>query len=118
MRFNRTFNTCNSCSPSRASIITGRYPHSTGAETLHQRMPREQVAFVEKLKATGYWTAQAGKWHLGPQIIGRVDSVQAAPGGRSSGTNDGSGCADRVLTLREPPKGKPFFLWLTSIDPL
>ena len=35
MRFDRAFLTISSCSPSRASIITGRYPHQTDAEQLH-----------------------------------------------------------------------------------
>src|SRR3954454_20129901 len=68
MRFDRAFLTCSSCSPSRSSIITGRYPHNTDAEELHWPLPPDQVTFVERLKAAGYWTAAAGKWHLGPAV--------------------------------------------------
>src|SRR5262249_28041851 len=71
MRFDRAFVTTSSCSPSRSSIITGRYPHSTGAEELHWPLPTDQVTFVEKLKAAGYWTAAAGKWHLGNGVKDR-----------------------------------------------
>ena len=51
MRFDSAILTCSSCSPSRASIMTGRYPHNTDAEQLHWPLPRAQVTFVEKLKA-------------------------------------------------------------------
>ncbi len=119
MRFTRAFNTCSSCSPSRSSIITGRYPHATGAERLHMPLPKAQVTFVEKLKAAGYWTAQAGKWHLGPQVKDRFDVVhentRGVPDPKSG--EDGSGCTRWVATLAERPKDKPFFFWLASIDP-
>jgi len=75
MRFDRAFLTCSSCSPSRSSIITGRYPHTTGAEQLHWPLPKEQVTFVELLKKAGYWTAAAGKWHLGNQVRDRFDVI-------------------------------------------
>ncbi len=117
MKFTRAFNTCSSCSPSRSSIITGRYPHNTGAEMLHMPLPNDQVTFVEKLKAAGYWTAQAGKWHLGPAARNRFDVVHAAAGARPTATDDGSGCVDWISTLQERPKDKPFFMWLASIDP-
>lgn len=61
LKFNRAFVTISSCSPSRSSMITGRYPHSADAEQLHWPLPAEQVTFVEKLKAAGYWTAASGK---------------------------------------------------------
>ena len=65
MRFDHAYVTASSCSPSRASIITGKYPHNTGAEQLHWPLPAEVPTFVEKLRQSGYHTAAAGKWHLG-----------------------------------------------------
>ncbi len=130
MRFEHAFLTCSSCSPSRSSMITGRYPHSTGAEQLHWPLPKEQVTFVEKLKAAGYWTAQAGKWHLGDAIKDRFDVVhegssaafQLSADARGKAAKmkadvDESGCAGWIPTMRERPKDKPFFLWLASFDP-
>ncbi|MCX6895146.1 MAG: sulfatase, partial [Verrucomicrobia bacterium] len=117
MRFTRAFNSCISCSPSRCSIITGHYPHSTGAEMLHMPLPKEQVTFVEKLKAAGYWTAQSGKWHLGNFVKDRFDVVDSDVKPAPAGDDDGSGCVKWISTLRQRPKDKPFFLWLASIDP-
>src|ERR1035437_59480 len=117
MKFARAFNTCSSCSPSRCSIITGRYPHNTGAEMLHMPLPKEQTTFVEKLRAAGYWTAASGKWHLGNYVTDRFDVINYDLKGSPSGKADGSGCTKWVATLQQRPKDKPFFLWLASIDP-
>ncbi|HEU5118895.1 MAG TPA: sulfatase, partial [Isosphaeraceae bacterium] len=132
MRFDRAFLTTSSCSPSRSSIITGRYPHNTDAEELHWPLPAEQVTFVEKLKAAGYWTASAGKWHLGNAVKDRFDEVREAnpagfqlstgkgPKGRMSAEGSGaiqSGCDQWVPVLRDRPREKPFFLWLAALDP-
>lgn len=132
MRFDRAFVTASSCSPSRSSLITGRYPHNTDAEELHWPLPAEQVTFVEKLKAAGYWTAAAGKWHLGNAAKSRFDLVREAnPAGFQLGiTKDAksrmnaegsgaaqAGCDQWVPILRDRPKDKPFFLWLAALDP-
>lgn len=126
MRFDCAILTCSSCSPSRASIMTGRYPHNTDAEQLHWPLPRAQVTFVEKLKAAGYWTAAAGKWHLGPQVKDRFDAVaEAGTAGfqlsdraaKMIDERDESGCANWVPALKSRPKDKPFFLWLAALDP-
>jgi arylsulfatase A-like enzyme len=113
MRLERAFLTCSSCSPSRASIITGRYPHNTGAEQLHVPLPKEQITFVELLRKAGYWTAAAGKWHLGDAVKDRFDLVgeEQFDGGKNSG------CERWVALLQQRPKDKPFFLWLASFHP-
>ena len=131
MRFDNAFTTTSSCSPSRASIITGRYPHQTNAEELHFPLPGDQVTFVEKLKEKGYWTAAAGKWHLGDEVRDRFDEIREVdtsgfqlPSGDTTGkfseTLEGeaqSGCVDWVPMMRDRPPGKPFFLWLAALDP-
>jgi N-sulfoglucosamine sulfohydrolase len=133
MRFDRAFLTASSCSPSRASIITGRYPHQTDAEELHWPLPASQTTFVELLKEKGYWTGAAGKWHLGEAIKDRfhvVKDVDASgfqlptgEAGKSGNFEESlvgdaqSGCEDWIPLMREREPGKPFFLWLAALDP-
>eukprot|EP01031_Cornospumella_fuschlensis_P013488 gene13488-16494_t len=49
--FENAYLTASSCSPSRCSIITGRYPHNTGAPELHMPLPVSQHTFVQDLRA-------------------------------------------------------------------
>ncbi|MEZ5106877.1 MAG: sulfatase [Draconibacterium sp.] len=105
--FDNAFLTTSSCSPSRCSILTGRYPHSTGAPELHQKLPRNQVLFAGELQKVGYYTAVAGKYHIGDPRA-EFDSIYG--GGPS-------GCENWMRAIKNRPKDKPFFLWLAAIDP-
>lgn len=56
------------CSPSRASILSGRYPESIGiggALMGEGGMPADAITIAEILKTNGYTTGLIGKWHLG-----------------------------------------------------
>tara|TARA_R110000868_G_scaffold1647_4_gene13287 strand:+ start:8154 stop:9521 length:1368 start_codon:yes stop_codon:yes gene_type:complete len=106
--FDNAYLTTSSCSPSRCSILTGRYPHSTGAPELHQPLPKNQILFPGELQKVGYYTAAAGKYHIGPKRA-EFDSIYPA--------KDDSGCGNWLRSLENRPKDKPFFLWLASKDP-
>lgn len=53
------------CSPSRASILTGRYAHRHGVVDNTSAIPAGTVFFPEYLDQAGYNTAYIGKWHMG-----------------------------------------------------
>ena len=80
MRFTNGYAANPVCSPTRYSIMTGKYPSRIGATNyfsgtraerfepapLLDRMPPEEVTIAEMLTQAGYTTFFAGKWHLGP----------------------------------------------------
>ncbi len=79
MLFTQGYATCPVCSPSRASIMTGKYPARVGLTNFIGRhtqgkvidapyfryLPLEEYAMPKALKAGGYATWHVGKWHLG-----------------------------------------------------
>ena len=108
IRFDNAYLTTSSCSPSRCSIITGRYPHNTGAPELHVKLPNSQIRFPELLREAGYYTALSGKNHM----FGNKDrSFDKITGGGGPGKSE-----DWVNHVETRPKDKPFFFWFASTD--
>ncbi|WPP51820.1 sulfatase family protein [Catalinimonas niigatensis] len=111
IRFTNTYLTASSCSPSRTSIISGRYPHNTGSAELHTPLPAEVAIFPELMQKAGYYTSQAGKWHLGEHARRGFDTIL------DKGEENGDGGEGMWLnSLKERPKDKPFFMWFASFD--
>ena len=90
MKFTRGYATCQVCSPSRASILTGKYPTKHGITTwigdrsgeawrgakrhdshlppeYDHNLRAEEITLAETLRDAGYKTFFAGKWHLGSE---------------------------------------------------
>ncbi len=81
-RFTDAYSACPVCSPTRASIMTGKYParlHLTdwlpgrgdrpdqkmARPKMRQELPLEETTLAEAFKSAGYATGHIGKWHLG-----------------------------------------------------
>lgn len=64
---------CTVCSPSRAALLTGRYPDRVGVPGVIRTQPADSWGYLapnvstiaDELKRQGYWTSIVGKWHLG-----------------------------------------------------
>lgn len=78
MKLTSFYSSATMCSPARAALLTGRYPHSVGMPDLASPAPRNNVpvlsldhdaiTIAEALKRHGYTSMLAGKWHLGHHV--------------------------------------------------
>jgi len=115
MRFTNAYAACHVCSPTRASIMTGKYPARLGITDYipgwekgpkgarliqpkwNMHLVLDEVTVAESLKAAGYATGHFGKWHL------NVDKKYRP--GRAG--DPGSQGFDDVLTTHKPKAGPP-----------
>lgn len=123
------------CSPSRAAIMTGRFPGEVGihdylaSEELNERrgcvnyLDPEIPTVTRLLKDAGYSTAHFGKWHLGgrtgappPQEYGidLYDACRSGPGGRVTSSGQ---IADATIAFMERHKDTPFYINAWLYDP-
>ncbi|MBL8212598.1 MAG: sulfatase [Bryobacterales bacterium] len=65
VRFENAFVTSSLCSPSRASILTGLYPHAHKVNDNFSELNPNLPTFAQLLQKNGYKTGFLGKWHMG-----------------------------------------------------
>ncbi|HUT33103.1 MAG TPA: sulfatase [Planctomycetota bacterium] len=131
LRFTDAYAACPVCSPTRASILTGKYTATVNltdfipghwrpyaklvVPKFNQNLPADEVTLPEALKAAGYTSACVGKWHLGGKGSQPADHGfdVVVPGAASRTDKQTSGLTDAGLKFIESHKDKPFFLYLS-----
>ncbi|MCP5115169.1 MAG: sulfatase-like hydrolase/transferase, partial [bacterium] len=122
-----TFTMCNTvgvaCAPNRASLMTGRYPHSHGVMSNGIEMPTDEVTLTHVLRERGYYTGQMGKLHFWPHSARNHRGYHPPYGFHQMRLSDEPGCYDdnygrwlnaqgpevrRKANVRMPPASKKF----------
>lgn len=65
LRFDRFYSAASTCSPTRASFLTGRHPNRMGTFSPNWSLRPEEVTIGHVMQQAGYRTAHLGKWHVG-----------------------------------------------------
>jgi arylsulfatase A-like enzyme len=142
MRFTQGYAVCPVCSPTRASIMTGKYPPRTGITDFIPGMRNaklrsapnashlalEEVTIAEALRSAGYTNFFAGKWHLGtseyspnaqgfgPGLVGPgqfyYPPSNTPPPNHKDDPKTTDRIADDAVRFIEANKDKPFFAYL------
>ncbi len=124
MRFTDAYAACSVCSPTRASILTGKYParlHLTDwlpgrpdrpdqklrRPVILDHLPLAEVTLAKALREGGYRTGFIGKWHLGgTNYFPEHQGFDLNVGGCQRGSPPSYFSPYRIPTLRDGPKGE------------
>jgi len=129
VRFTDGYSACTVCSPTRAALLTGKYParlRLTDWIAGHDRpkaklkipdwqkfLPLEEITLAEQFKAAGYATASIGKWHLTPGLRSGDEAYypdkhgfDVNVGGTSQGQPPSYFAPHKIATLTEESAGE------------
>ncbi|SDE20608.1 choline-sulfatase [Paenibacillus sp. UNCCL117] len=121
VRFTGAISTSAQCTPSRASWMTGKYPHQVGVNQIGHVLDPGEWGIAKAFNEAGFETAYFGKWHLGLsaaehefQVTGyRTDGVEldgANKDPRFHSNKDAHTTAQALNYLEDYNGGKPFFM--------
>jgi len=132
MRFTDAYAGAPVCSPTRASVMTGKTPATVNltdfipghyrpyakliVPKFNQQLPHEEVSIGKAMKAAGYTNCYIGKWHLG---WGKENSPRAhgfdvtPPPGKNQNDKHVIAFTDAAIDFIRKSKDKPFFLFLS-----
>jgi len=85
LRLNRFYTAHFNCSPTRASVMTGRHPHRMGTFGPGSPIRAQELTVAKVLQGAGYATGHFGKWHLNGK---NGDRDTKTPPGRAILAND------------------------------
>ena len=119
VRFANSFCTAPQCSPSRAALYTGRYPHATGMLGLAHspfdwRLHKNEVHLARYLQNAGYLTAHIGVQHVTGSADRAVHDLGFAHVERCHAAPD---VATRATTFLSNASARPFFLKIGFAEP-
>ena len=145
IRLDRFYANCPVCSPTRAALLSGQHSARNGMwhvigwygspwarvtePAYREQLPRELPALPKALRAAGYRTGMAGKWHLTTNADGHYTHLRAnagpaygfdfvAPPGKGS-QNEGDKwvdhLTDQAIGFMSEHRNRPWFFYLASI---